>query len=260
MRNDHHAISVEVGTAESLRNAGVNTDGVSRLPKGAASLLVTVVDHELGDLESTAMRITNERYNLAVSIVRRVDLVLLHVGERKNNLRTLTGKGLGLEVNRRRVAIIGQRNEQLLPKARVRQLHDVVVLLLLRLPHFGELLLGENGGLLRKELGSERLAPLVPCSLVVDNIDRRQLLLAVLAFEVQLLADGGAERIVGILLHRLQDGVILWAELRGALFLVRVEDDVHAFRQVITVHGHTFEVMGAIHRNSNLGVGAVAER
>ena len=60
MRNDHHAIPVEVGTAESFRNAGVNTDSIGHLPKSSASLLVAVVDDELGDLESTAMRITNE--------------------------------------------------------------------------------------------------------------------------------------------------------------------------------------------------------
>ena len=106
---------------------------------------------------------------------------------------------------------------------------------LLRLPHFGELLSGKKVTV-RKELRSEDWLHLsqVPSSLTMLIADSFPACRPC-PLKYSCLRMVAPKGIVGILLHRFEDGVILGAELLGALLLIRIEDDVHAFRQVVTV-------------------------
>src|SRR5690606_26791696 len=76
--------------------------------------------------------------------------------------------------------------------------------------------------------------------------------------DVVALANHRTERVVRIVLHCLHGVEGVGTQIRSPL--VGVEEEVHTIAQAILVPGHTFEVVGAIHSDSNLRVPSATER
>ena len=107
--------------------------------------------------------------------------------------------------------------------------------------------------MLAQELRRESLGPLVPIAFLVDDVKRTSLSLAVCR-NILFLMNARPERVVGIILHRFQ------SIMQACVFrLIGVESDVHAFRKVVRIYGHTLKIVCSVNTYTNLRVSGLAK-
>ena len=89
--NNENRVTIKVCARQTLCYLGVDTNRISCIcSNGLSCALVLVVDREFGDLKYASVRIANKNHGLTIPERRSIDLVLLHVRERQNNLRCLS--------------------------------------------------------------------------------------------------------------------------------------------------------------------------
>src|ERR1044072_2073817 len=151
--NDQNRVTIEVSTRQARGYLRVDSDCVGCvLAECASSLSVSVVDHQLGDLELSTMRESHQHDPFAISERRCVHLVVLERVDRENDSSCLPRKSSGLEMDRRGIGALSEVFQQLLPHSWVGQLHDLVEFLLRVTVRLVQLLRDQLRRLLRKEL------------------------------------------------------------------------------------------------------------
>ena len=154
-------------------------------------------------------------------------------------------------MNDSRIAFVGEVHQQLLFHSGVGQRADLGKLILCVC--IGQIQLGLNqlDRLLRKKLGRQVLAHLVPVALFLQLVDGRQLLGAVLCNIMTLATslDKRPERVVRIVLDFFQ-----YVQLRSTRSLIGVKYNVYTIRHVFGVHGHTLEIMGPVNHDPDLSI------
>ena len=164
-------------------------------------------------------------------------------------MRDLPRHSGGLKINCGRIAFVSKCFEKLALHDRICNLVDRIEIELALQICLLQLILGQGNGLFRKHLRSQVSAPLSPIAFLTNDVDRRLVLLSILADILALALDNGSERIVLVLLHGFH-GIEL---VRSTMF-VGVEYHIDAIGHVIAICRHALEIVSTINGDSDLSI------
>ena len=120
------------------------------------------------------MRVTNQSYGFTILIVWRIDLVIFHRCNRKNNLILLAGKGGCLQMDGVIITAIGERTEQRFLDSRVGQRTNLIKLSHLIAYCQIELLIHQILGLFGKKLRRKFIGPFAPIAFFGSFVNKRK--------------------------------------------------------------------------------------
>ena len=202
------------------------------------------------------MGITDQCKPGAILIGGAIRLCLLDLIDRQDNLRGLTRESRCLQGHGRSLNRISKIVEQLLFDRRIIVPHDFIILGFVIRDSKVKLVLDQLLGLLGKELRRDIPRHRIPVALLLQLVDRREVLFAVIT-DIHTLAvslDSCAKRVVRIRFCFLED-----LHFGRARRLIGVEHNVHTIRQIIRIDCHALQIMVTVNEDTNLRIMALAE-
>ena len=255
-RNDCCCIAIEVCARQTFCNLRVDTNCIDRITQCFLSSGVLIVNDQLWDLECSTMRIANQHNAFAILIIRSIDLIVFEFVDRQEDLILLSRKSSSLQMYSGRVTRVCKIEKKLSLNRRIRIIHDFLILIIKISISKIKLSLNQRHRLFGKKLGRQVDRLILPIPFFFQFINRGEMFFTIFPDVMRLTIsfDGCTKRIVGIILNLLKHVHLTFV---GAL--VGIKDNVIAFRNIIRIHCHAFQIMASIDHDTNLSIMGLPE-
>ena len=261
--NACYTIAIKIRTRQSLCNLRINANSVHNLTQIINARLILIVDCYNRNLECARMRISYQSKLSAVLVRRSIAFIFLNISQGKQNFASLTGERNRLQSRGITICTLSKIRKQFTLNCRVLILHNLIIFILILLNRSVKLLFDEFRRLFRQELRGKRSRHVVPFAFLFQFVNRAQMLFAIFANILALTigCNSCTERVIRIFLSFLKNGLVR-THHRRAFELVGVKHNIFTRREliVISINGHTLEIMSIIDKNTNLCIMTIPQR